>query len=104
MKNPSAMRETQIRSLRSEDPLEKDMATHSRILAWEIPWTQEPGMLQSTGCKRVGHDLVTKQQLTNGGRLRMHVSQMKRSSESRDAADLDEQLPKTEKVNCCQWF
>ena len=79
------------------------MATHSSIIAGRIPWTVEPGRLQSMGHKRVGHDLVTKQ-LTNGGRLRMHVSQMKRSSESRDAADLDKQLPKTEKVNCCQWF
>ena len=96
------MREPQVPTWDGEDPLEKEMATHSRILAWEIPWTQEPGMLQSMGRKRVGRDLVTKQQLTNGGRLRMHVSQMKRSSESRDAADLDEELPKTEKVNCCQ--
>ena len=42
--------------------LEKGMATHSRILAWEIPWTEEPGGLQSMGSQRVGHDLATKQQ------------------------------------------
>ena len=51
-------------SLGQEDPLEKEMATHSSILAWEIPWTEEPGGLQSMGLKRVGHNLVTKQQLT----------------------------------------
>ena len=45
-----------------KDPLEKEMATHSRILAWEIPWTEESGGLQSGGCKRVGQDLATKQQ------------------------------------------
>ena len=43
-------------------PLEKEMATHSSVLAWEIPWAEEPGGLQSTGLQRVGHDLATKQQ------------------------------------------
>ena len=52
--------ETQIQSLVLEDPLEKEMATYSSILAWEIPWTEEPGGLQSTGSQRVGHDLATK--------------------------------------------
>ena len=47
--NPLAMRETQVRSLGWEDPLEKGMATHSSVLAWRIPWTEEPGGLQSTG-------------------------------------------------------
>ena len=50
------MKEMQLRSLGWEDPLEKEMATHSRILAWEIPWTEEPGRLQSMGSQRVGHD------------------------------------------------
>ena len=45
-----------------EDPLEKEMATHSNILAWRIPWTDEPGGLQSMRSQRVGHDLVMKQQ------------------------------------------
>ena len=49
-------------SLVWEGPLEKEMATHSSILDWEIPWTEEPGRLQSMGLQRVGHDLVTKQQ------------------------------------------
>ena len=49
VKNPPAKREMQIGSLRWEDPLEKEMATHSSILAWEIPWTEEPGGLQSIG-------------------------------------------------------
>ena len=51
-----AMRETQIQSLGREDPLEKGMATHSSILAWRFPWTEEPGGLESVGSKRVGHD------------------------------------------------
>ena len=51
-----AMQETQVQSLGWEDPLEKEMATHSSILAWRIPWTEEPGELQSTGSQRVGHD------------------------------------------------
>ena len=49
LKSLPAMQETQVRSLGGEDPLEKAMATHSNILAWEIPWTEEPGGLQSTG-------------------------------------------------------
>ena len=56
------MWETQVQSLGREDPLEKEMATHSSILAWRIPWTEEPGGLQSMGLQRVRHDLVTKQQ------------------------------------------
>ena len=51
-----AMQETWVQSLGWEDPLEKEMATHSRILAWRIPWMEEPGGLQSTGSQRVGHD------------------------------------------------
>ena len=50
------MQETQVQSLGREDPLEKEMATHSSILAWKIPWTEEPGRLQSMGLQRVGHD------------------------------------------------
>ena len=62
VKNLPAMQETWVRSLCWEDPLEKEMAIHSNILAWEIPWTEEPGELQSTGSQRVRHDLSTKQQ------------------------------------------
>ena len=51
-----AMRETWVQSLGWEDPLEKEMATHSSPLAWRIPWTEEPGGLQSMGLHRVGHD------------------------------------------------
>ena len=51
-----AMQETWVQSLGREDLLEKEMATHSRILAWRIPWTEEPGGLQSTGSQRVRHD------------------------------------------------
>ena len=49
-------------SLGGKDPLEKEMATHSSILAWRIPWTEELGRQQSTGSQRIGHDLATKQQ------------------------------------------
>ena len=55
-KSPPAMRETRVQSLGWEDPLEKEMATYSSILAWRIPWTEDPGGLQSMGSKRVGHD------------------------------------------------
>ena len=53
---PPAMQEIQVQSLGWENPLEKDIATHSSILAWRIPWTEEPGGLQSIGSQRVGHD------------------------------------------------
>ena len=56
VKNLPAMQETWVQSLGQEDPLEKGMATHSSILAWEIPWTEEPGGLQSMGLQRVRHD------------------------------------------------
>ena len=56
VKNLPAVQEMQEWSLGQEDPLEEGMATHSSILAWRIPWTQEPGGLQSTGPQRVGHD------------------------------------------------
>ena len=56
VKNLPAMQETQIQSLGWEDPLEKGMATHSSILAWSIPWTEEAGGLQSMGSQRVSHD------------------------------------------------
>ena len=56
VKNLPAKQETWVWSLRQEDPLEKEMATHSRIHAWKIPWTEEPGGLQSMGSQRVGHD------------------------------------------------
>ena len=56
------MQEISVQSLGQEDPLEKETATHSGILAWDIPWTEEPGGLQSMGSQRVGCDLATKQQ------------------------------------------
>jgi len=54
--NPPATQETQVRSVGREDPLEKEMATHSSILAWRIPWTEEPGGLQSMESQRVRHN------------------------------------------------
>ena len=59
VKRLSAMQETWVRSLGWEDPLEKEMAAHSSILAWRIPWTVEPGRLPSMGSQRVGHDRAT---------------------------------------------
>ena len=56
VKNLLAMRETWVQSLGWEDPLEKGMATHSSILSWRIPWTEEPDRLQSMGSQRVRHD------------------------------------------------
>ena len=61
-KSSLAMQETQVQSLRQEDPLEEEMATHSNILVRIIPRTEEPGGLQSMGSQRVGHDLTTEQQ------------------------------------------
>ena len=55
-RNPPAMQETWVQSLGWEDPLEKGKATHSSILAWRIPWIEEPGRLESMGSQRVGHD------------------------------------------------
>ena len=56
VKRLPAMREMQVQSLGRDDPLEKEMATHSRTLAWKIPWAEEPGRLQSMGLQRVGHN------------------------------------------------
>ena len=69
VKNRLAMQETRVRSPSREDPLEEGMATHSSILAWEILWTEEPGGLQSMGLQRVGHDLASEQQLSNGSHV-----------------------------------
>ena len=55
VRNPPVMQETRVPSLVGEDPLEKEMATHSSTLAWKIPWTGEPGRLQSMGLQRLGH-------------------------------------------------
>ena len=55
-KNLPAMQESWVQSLGWEDPLQKGTATHSSILAWRVPWTEEPGGLQSMGSQRVGHD------------------------------------------------
>ena len=56
IKNPLAKQETQVLSLGQEDPLKKEMATHSSTLVWKIPWTEEPGRLQSVRLQRFGHD------------------------------------------------
>ena len=66
VKNPPATQETQVQYLAQEDPLENQMATHSSILAWRIPWTEEPGGLQSTESQRVGHAWETSILLYSG--------------------------------------
>ena len=60
VKNLPAVQETQIQSLGWEDPLKKEMATQSNILAWKISWTEEPGGLQSMGSQRVGHNKLNE--------------------------------------------
>ena len=62
VKNLLAIQETWVQSLGQKDPLEKEVATHSSILAWRIPWTEQPGRLQSMGSQRVGHDWATNTQ------------------------------------------
>ena len=80
-----AKRENRVRSLGREDPLEKEMATHSSTLAWKIPWTEEPGRLRSMGSQKVGHDWVTS--LSAIMKLRKQKNNLlagKRSSNSKD--------------------
>ena len=86
------MQETEVQSLGQEDPLEKEMETHSSILAWKTPWTEEPGRLQSMGSQRVRYNSVTKQQqhlinvmILSGGHRRVsgihiHVSVLLQTS------------------------
>ena len=73
------MQEMGNRSLTQEDPLEEEMATHSSILAWRIPWTEEPGGLQSMGLQRIGHDLATKQQQDYVSAIQRLVCQLRNS-------------------------
>ena len=75
VKNLPAMQETWIRSMGQEDPLEEQMETHSGILAWRIPWTEESDGLQSTGSQRVRQDRVTFTSLSLG--LTMHLCLMR---------------------------
>ena len=67
VKRLSTMRETRVRALGWEDPLEKEMATNSSTIAWKIPWTEEPGRLQSMGSQRVGHDWANSLHLLEEG-------------------------------------
>ena len=60
VKNLPVIQETQVQNLDGEDPLEKEMATHSSILVWRIPWTEEPGRLQDMGSQRVRHNSATE--------------------------------------------
>ena len=69
------MQETWVRFLSQEDPLEREMATHPSVLAWETPWTGEPGRLQSMGSQRVGHDWGTSLSLFFGTGMKTHLFQ-----------------------------
>ena len=73
VKNPLAVQETQVRSLGREDPLEREMATHSSILAWEIARTEKPGGPQSMVPQRAGHDLVTRAAAVASKALKMFL-------------------------------
>ena len=73
VKHPPAMQETQVRSLGWEDPLEKEMATHSSTLAWKIPWMEEPGRLQSMWSQRVRYDWATSLSLSLSYYLSPHL-------------------------------
>ena len=66
VKNPPAIQETQFQSLGREDPPEEGMAAHSSVLAWEIPWTEEPGGLQSRGSQRVVHNWTQHEKQCQG--------------------------------------
>ena len=72
VKNLSAMQETPVQSVGQEDPLEEEMATHSGILAWEIPWTEEPGGLQSMGSKE--SDTTVTNTHTHARRAKVYLS------------------------------
>ena len=65
VKNPPALQDTWVRSLSQEDPQEEEIATHSNILAWRIPWMEEPGRLQSMGLQRVRHDFHNHRTVLN---------------------------------------
>ena len=74
VKRLPAVQETRVRSLGWEDPLEKEMATHSSTLAWKIPWTEEPCRLQSMASQRVGHDWATSLHLQTGFRKQDQIT------------------------------
>ena len=80
VKNLSVMQEAQVQSLGWEDPLEKRMATHSSILAWKMPWTEEPGELQSMKSQRIRHDRATNTHRIEGAESITSVSVGKGSS------------------------
>ena len=81
LKRLPARRETRVRSLGQEDPLEKEMATYSSILAWRIPWKKEPGGLQSMGSQRVGHDRATSlSQLHSGSKTAWQYGEVSQTS------------------------
>ena len=92
VKNPPAMQKTPVQSLGQEDPLEEGMATHSSILAWRIPWTKEPGGLQSMGSQRIGYARTHRElmvwgfALLGGREIPNSVKQMREEAASQEEA------------------
>ena len=86
MQGTQEIQETRVPSLGPEDLQEKEMATHSSILTWEIPWAEEPGSLQSIGLQRVGHDSVTEHRERNRQKESASTPQMTQVTQSRLSA------------------
>ena len=106
LKRLPAMQETWVQSLGREDPLEKEMAIHSSILAWRIPWTEEPGGLQSTGSQRVGHNWATSLSLhfqyAPGDQWRNNSRKNKGTEPKQKQDPVVDVTDDRSKVHCCK--
>ena len=105
IRNPPAMQETQVWSLGQEDPLEKEMATHSSILAWEIPATEEPGGLQSRRLQRVRHDWGPEHMTVEGSNTNaLHL--MEEKAKALRGKEFSQVLQEVEEptLECILWF
>ena len=87
--NLPAMQETCVQSLGQEDSLEREMATHSSVLAWRIPWTEEPGGIQSMGLQRVGHDWATNTHTLCSQRAFLHKNSLRIFDTSRNSEKIE---------------
>ena len=106
LKNPPAMWETWARPLGWEDPLEKEMATHSSIFAWRIPWTEEPGRLQSMESQKVGHDWTAKHStaINTGNHAHHHQLLGKCTSKLQDTTLMPTRMTMIKKVGNYRWW
>ena len=100
VKNLPAMKKTGVGSLGQKDPLEKGMAIHSSIVAWRIPWTEEPGGPQSMGSQRVGHDWITNTTTTEDSNHWIHVV----SWLGKSGRDTLKQLPSNQLPASTNWY